>query len=228
MGVLAASVAIAVAVGLAGCAAPSPPPLPTEPAIRADYQVLLDGSWERLGLPPSTPRPGFVTPELVGSQTWWTEYQGCLNTIQPKHVFTEVGDDWYGVLNSNPDVLTVGEQIVFYRCLTRFVDADFGVIRLLTVEHLEYLWRHYERWSIPCITHAGFEVGFTVTNPPSYEAFVASHSRGSLWSPYDSLSFVATAEAMEQTADNYERLIDRCGDRYDALNREHGILARRW
>jgi len=220
------AVVLAASVVLAGCATTEAPPLPTEQEIRTDFQLLLDNSWERLELPPSTPRPGFETPALVDSARWWTEYQSCVTTILPKRIYTEVATDWYGVSTDSPDALTSADRVVFYQCLTRFVDADFGMIRLMTVEHLEFLWRYYERWVIPCLADAGYEVGLDVATPPYFETFVANHAEGTLWSPYDGIvfDFVATEENFELFDANYERIVERCGGRYDALDRESGIF----
>lgn len=78
---------------------------------------------------------------------------------------------------------------------------------------------------MPCITRVGFEAGLTVASPPTFEAFVADHARGMLWSPHHNVRFVATPEGLERASVGFRRIDDRCGSQYDALDPESGVFS---
>ena len=198
LAVLVAAIALPVAT-VEHSVAPSGP---TPVEVAQFNQAIADATWEALPLRQRGDRPDVELRVPIAEAEWPTVFGQCLGDAGYAGGVSSNGDGAFVPEVTQPDQQFDDDMLLaFYRCVVVHPRA-FTSRSFFSSAQIDYLYRHFDRWLVPClITH-----GYGVNSAPSYETFV--ELRGG-WSPLWGMSNPA-GHTLDSGAD-YSRAVQLCG-----------------
>ena len=197
-----------LAVLIAAIALPAPavepiatPGGPTAQEVAQHNQDIADATWNALPVSPGVERPVVVLGESIAEDDWPAAFVACLGDAGYEiGAVLSVGD---GALTpAGTEELDDATLLAFYRCVVTH-PREFTSRAFYSAAQLDYLYRHYERWQVPCLLMQGYRI----YEVPTREEFVADGGR---WSPGTTLITDVNGHPV-QTVQSHLLMVNRCG-----------------
>jgi hypothetical protein len=195
-----------VALVLAGCSSPTPPPPSfTEAELEAYFDERIDNAWDNTGLDGSFERPEFASNVIQRADGRnFSRFSSCL---------ADFGIESWGMdeQNGGPvfsdgqlDEFSPQQTWLAYWCFAEYPVSENWTTVLITADQRSYLYDYYQSWVIPCMQAQGL----TLRPPPTRAEFVGSNLD---WVPHDAI-------VVDGVQPDLEWLFEVCGDPYADLD----------
>jgi hypothetical protein len=176
----ALATAVLAVVALAGCTTQPLPEGPSDSDIAEYYAASSDARWQSMAFDPAVERPVVVDVQPVSLELWASRIADCMNSAGYQ-AYSEQG----GGLSITATDSTAGtvvqsteEKLALYACQELYpIESD--ATGVLSTPQLQYIYRYYVRFLLPCLESRGYDVG----DVPPADAFVEQGNFG-VWSPY--------------------------------------------
>lgn len=174
---------------------------PTAQEVAQYNQNIADATWAALPVSPGVERPAIALGESIAEGDWSAALFACLGDAgyEGGVGVSERGDALFPVGTEALDDVTL---LAFYRCVVTH-PLEVSSRAFYSAAQLDYLYRHYERWQVPCLLMHGYRM----YEVPTREEFVADGGR---WSPGTTLITDFNGHPV-QTDQSYTLMFDRCG-----------------
>jgi len=179
----------------------APPGGPTAEEVAKYNQNIADATWAALPVSPGVERPAVALGESIAEDEWPVAFGACLS---------EIGFTGGGVLSGGDDAFIPqgAEQmddaalLAFYGCVVTH-PREFTSRAFFSAAQIDYLYRYYDRWLVPCLLIHGYRI----YEVPTRDEFVADGGR---WTPFTTPMADLGGHPV-QSKESLALVSDRCG-----------------